>query len=1132
MKLSTRLMMAMVALVLLTATTISIFSYRNIELIVLPRALERIKTQATLLATEIESHIKGARGDILSFRSAAALEGIVSARLNGGTHPVDGTSEAVWRARMASRYAAELESKPDYLQFRFIGLEDDGREIVRVDRAGPNGSIRIVPDEDLQQKGESEYMRAAAAMRALDVYISPVDLNREPGEIGVQRIPVMRVATPVHTAAGVPFGILVINIDMRPAFSRLRAATPANGVNYLVNEQGDYLLHPDPNREFGFEYSWPNRIQDDFAGLAAALNDNETALIITDPEGMRLGAAVAPVRLLGIPRIYVVQTEPYSYLVAPATAARHGSLVVGFVSMLAALALAALISRSLARPLVEMTNAVQRFGRGETTTIPLKAGGEFGVLARAFAQMATEVWEKSSALQREIAERRRIFENSLDLILVVDRRGTILQVSPSSSAILGYDPEEMIGKGGARFLHPGDLDATRMEMRAARQSGEMRNFECRYLHKDGRTITLVWNGVWSEIAQQHFFTGRDVTEQKLGEEKFELAVEACPSGMMMTDQNGAIAMVNTEVERMFGYRRAELIGQPVDILIPARLRDQHRSHRSDFASQPESRHMGTGRDLFALRKDGTEFPVEVGLNPIDSRDGLMILSVIVDITERKRHERLKDEFVATVSHELRTPLTSIGASLGLLTASAAGGLSDNAIRLLRIAHSNSQRLIRLINDILDIEKLESGKMVFKLKPVEIRGLVEQTIEANRGFASSFDVTMGLKSDLVSGLVLADPDRLNQIVTNLVSNAVKFSPAQGEVDVSIEVTAAGFRISVRDRGPGIPDDYKDRVFEKFVQVDATDARQKGGTGLGLAIVKQMVERLGGAVGFRAGPDGGTIFDVDLPAWEPVAEPAPAIPYRETARILLCEDDPQVAEVISDRLRQAGFESDISHSAEAAVKDAAAISYAAILVDLQLPDSDGITLIKRLRTQPHYHNTPIIVVSADPKRGRDDTRSSALNVLDWLSKPVDIDRLVRVLDRPIVRLTRERPRILHVDNDRDVLHLVARALASSADVMSVESIAGARAVLGRDHFDLAVLDVVLAEGFGLDLLPDLHNPGGEAIPVVVLSAQDTPEVTARVLAVLSKTRAPIDSLVATLRGFVDRRPAVKIMNKEVA
>jgi len=236
--------------------------------------------------------------------------------------------------------------------------------------------------------------------------------------------------------------------------------------------------------------------------------------------------------------------------------------------------------------------------------------------------------------------------------------------------------------------------------------------------------------------------------------------------------------------------------------------------------------------------------------------------------ERKRLQRLKDEFVSTVSHELRTPLTSIAGSLGLLMGNAAGKLPDAVVRLLAIAHTNSQRLVRLVNDILDIEKMESGQIVFKFGRVEVRSLVGQAIEANRGFAKGSDVRIRLEEASVVCDVRADPDRLAQVVTNLLSNAIKFSPANNEVVVAIESGTDLVRISVRDHGPGISADFKPRIFERFAQADATNARQKGGTGLGLSIVKQIVDRLSGEVSFTDAPGGGTIFHVELPCWKHV------------------------------------------------------------------------------------------------------------------------------------------------------------------------------------------------------------------------------------------------------------------------
>jgi PAS domain S-box-containing protein len=757
--------------------------------------------------------------------------------------------------------------------------------------------------------------------------------------------------------------------------------------------------------------------------------------------------------------------------------------------------------------------------------------------AKMYARLARLLTSEQQVRRREAEQRRRIFDTSLDLILVTDRSGNFVQVSPSSAAVLGYEPRDMIGRSAVEFIYAGDLTHTRLHMRAVRRGHTKGTFETRYIHRDGRLVTLAWTGVWSEPEQQHFFIGRDMTEQKLAQDQLTRALSrqqaifnSAMIGIITLNESGSIESLNPSAERIFGVTSAEVARRDIGRLIDLGGPD-------DVSSGAQLRRLAADKDdlreLEAHRADKTTFPINFEIADMPIGDRRMFVVFVRDITTRKRHERMKDEFVATVSHELRTPMTSIAGSLGLLAGGAAGPLPDPAKRLLAIAHSNSQRLVRLINDILDIEKIESGKVVFALQPVELKRLTEQAIEANKGFAESFGVVVRLDPASAEAVVRVDPDRMTQVIINLLSNAVKFSPRGEEVVVAVENNGTNTRVTVRDHGPGVPEDYRTRIFEKFVQVDATDARQKGGTGLGLSIVKQIMLRLGGEAGLEPAPGGGSIFHVELPCWDHIELlETERLGRAGNALILLCEDDPDAAAVLAGRLRAAGFSTDIACTAEEAVKGAANCSYAAILVDLQLPDSDGISLIKNLRAQPRYHNTPIVVVSADPKRGRDDKRSSTLNVLDWLEKPVDTDRLLRVLNRPIVRDHYVRPRILHLDDDRDVLRLVAQALGSTAEVVSVESIDEARHVLDTHHFDLAVLDVGLADGFGLDLLPDLCGADGRPIPVLVFSAQDSPEVAARVLAVLSKSRASIDSLVTTLRRLVAGQVPHSSTVKEVA
>ena len=346
----------------------------------------------------------------------------------------------------------------------------------------------------------------------------------------------------------------------------------------------------------------------------------------------------------------------------------------------------------------------------------------------------------------------------------------------------------------------------------------------------------------------------------LDPEVFRIAVEACPSGMLVSDAHGRIVLVNSEVERLFGYDRAELIGRSVESLLPGKLPDTFVTE-PDVAIDADSCLSRADGDFNARRKDGSEFAVEVARNPCRVGDALMVVSAIGDVSQRKHVERQQDEFVSIASHELRTPMTSIAASLGLLLAGGAKGLPAPAIHLLEIAYANCGRLVRLINDILDIKKLEAGQMPFRFQRCDARALLKKAIEANRSFAGSVGLRLEAPPDPVE--VYVDPDRFIQVITNLLSNALKFSPPGGVVDVAAEARGDNVRIAVRDRGPGIPTEFKARIFEKFAQANGTGQGNGTGTGLGLCIVREIVTRMHGQIGFDDAASGGTVFYVDLP-----------------------------------------------------------------------------------------------------------------------------------------------------------------------------------------------------------------------------------------------------------------------------
>lgn len=366
--------------------------------------------------------------------------------------------------------------------------------------------------------------------------------------------------------------------------------------------------------------------------------------------------------------------------------------------------------------------------------------------------------------------------------------------------------------------------------------------------------------------------------------RFSAMNEASPLGSFVTDAQRHCVYVNQMYQKITGYSTQDMARANWDIGI-------HPDDRERVLAQWQDAQSGFATECRFKRADGviTWVSCKVAAMRDDARL-LGYVGTLEDISERKKVERMKNEFVSTVSHELRTPLTSIVGALGLLAGDAGGALPGQTKTLVEIASKNSERLVRLINDILDIEKIESGRMQFNLQPRELQPLVEQAIEANCAYAEQFDVYFVLVEALPGAQVLVDADSMMQVMTNLMANAAKFSPLGAVVDLRLTREGDMIRFAVTDRGPGIPGAFRDKVFEKFSQADSSDSRQKGGTGLGLSISKAIVEAMHGRIGFDSRQGAGSTFHVDLPEWIDSAPTAAALPAGlQRPKVLVSEDD---------------------------------------------------------------------------------------------------------------------------------------------------------------------------------------------------------------------------------------------------
>ena len=642
---------------------------------------------------------------------------------------------------------------------------------------------------------------------------------------------------------------------------------------------------------------------------------------------------------------------------------------------------------------------------------------------------------------------------------------------------------------------------------------------------DFSLIQLFAQWIGNEISRQR---AEDTLRES--EERMRSILDNVVDGIITIDEQGIIKSVNPAIERIFRYSRDELLGRNVRMLMTAPHRESHDGYLKRYLESGEAHIIGKGREVEGLRRDGTVFPMDLAVSEMVRDDGFLFTGVIRDITERKQVERMKSEFVSSVSHELRTPLTSIRGALGLIVGTMGDTLDGKVRDLVEIAFNNSQRLINLVNDILDLEKIGSGRMEFRLEPTDLVALVRKAIAENKGLADEYGVAFKLTDSPSAAWVRADDDRIGQVMANLLSNAAKFSPKGGTVDVSVVRYDGTARISVTDRGPGIPEEFQPRIFERFSQADSSDARKVGGTGLGLSIVKAIVDYHRGEIGFETEVGSGTTFHVDLPAAREqrvaggaAAAPEPAEPtVPKAGHILICEDDPDIAKLLAVLLEQNGLTSDIAYTAKEAKALLRKNRYDAMTVDILLPGQDGISLVRDIRRGRRTRDLPVVVISARAETARDELEGTALDIVDWLNKPIDEKHLQRALVLATGGMPAEKPRLLYVEDDPDLVEIVTALVGKTARTTVAGSLAEARAKLKRGRFDLVILDVLLPDGSGLDLLESLRDENGQPTPVIIFSgAEIEGELAQQVDAALVKSRTSDIQLLETIRRLIATR-----------
>jgi PAS domain S-box-containing protein len=719
-------------------------------------------------------------------------------------------------------------------------------------------------------------------------------------------------------------------------------------------------------------------------------------------------------------------------------------------------------------------------------------------------------------------------------IIAVDAEDRVILWNESAERMLGWTEQEVLGKLLPIFP-PESGQAARTEGADAGTHG----LEAVRIRKDGvRVPVSIWTApiaslggrlaVLADLTQareaERIHADLIASERAAGEraaaaQRFSLLLEAAPDAILEVDPHGRIVLANTEAERLFQRSREELAGLPVEALLPERFRGGHTAHRDHYAAHPVRRPMGAGLDLYAVRKDGTEFAVDINLSPLPlGPEKGHVMCVLRDVSQRRgaeerirvlnqrlerrsaeladanrelsvrnqeveRANRLKSEFLASMSHELRTPLNTILGFSELLSEETAGVLNEKQKRFLTHIQRDAGHLLELINDVLDLSKIEAGRLELRLEKFPMAVAVAEVLTSIRPLAATKSIH--LDSDLDTQVTLeADRLRFKEILYNLLSNAIKFTPNGGRVWMESSIVEGSVCILVGDTGIGIASEDQQPIFESFRQASATTKGVREGTGLGLAITTKLVEHHGGKIWVESEPGKGSRFFFTLPLSE---EPAALAMASLSPLLLVAGHLTSWGEEILPHLQREGFRVETAGSGADAVHKAKDLRPDLILLEMDFLGRSGWETLHELKNSPDTRALPVIIASASDE-GK---VGAALGAAASLVKPLTGEALIQALRRTL------QPggalRILIVDDDLETRELLADTLMNEGHTpLTARYAAEALRILATSQVDAVVLDLMLPGRSGFEVLGDIRaNPRLNRLPVLVVTIKDLSE-----------------------------------------